>query len=30
MGWNVLILVDVAAFVADALATWGQLFYFKF
>ena len=23
-------MADVVAFVADGLATWGQLFYFKF
>ena len=25
-----MIIVDVAAFVEDGLATWDQLFYFKF
>ena len=29
MGWNVLIMADVA-FVADGLATWDLLLYFKF
>ena len=29
MGWIVMIMADVAAFVEDGLATWDQLFYFK-
>ena len=28
MGWNVLIMADAVAFVADGLATWDQLFLF--
>ena len=30
MGWDVLIMADVVAFVADGMATWDQLFYIKF
>ena len=30
MGWIVMIMEDIVAFVEDGLATWDQLFYFKF